>query len=256
MITELMYKFRKIWLTLILFTAFSVNSVHASELVFAAANTRPTAYMEDDKLTGVLVDILTEAFRRADYPIKIKLMPWIRCLEDTRSGKIDGVFSAFRFPERETYLTFTDVPIITQVEAFFVRKNSDIQFDGNLEKLQNEKIGIIRGTSYGVGIDKVVSDGTWRHVQKANSIGSMLAMLIEKRFDLMPSYRHVVLNAAKEAGVIDQIKELSPSVVEVPSYLAFSRKRDYTEIIVAFNAAMKEMKKDKTFDAITEKYLQ
>jgi len=251
----LLFKVRAVWLAVLFLTAFSVNSVHAEKLVLAAAETRPTAYMENGKPTGLLVEIVTEAFRRVGYPIEIKLMPWKRCLSEARQGTIDGVFSSFKFPEREAFLAFTDVPIITQVEAFFVRSNSDIQFDGDLEKLKEERIGVIRGTSYGIEIDTLLDDGTWEHVERTNSIDDMLSMLVSGRFDIMPSYRHVVLAAAKESGLIDQIKELSPSVVEIPSYLAFSRSRDYTEIILAFNSAMNAMKEDKTFDAITEKYL-
>jgi polar amino acid transport system substrate-binding protein len=52
----------------------------------------------------------------------------------------------------------------------------------------------------------------------------------------------------------DQIRELSPSVESVPSYLAFNKKKDYSRIITAFNKAMEEMKKDKTLDIITEQY--
>jgi len=254
--SELISKCRNFLLLTMVFTQFLFTSSYAKELVFAAADSKPTAYMENGKVTGQLVDIVNEAFLRIGHPIKIRLMPWARCLKEARLGNIDGVFSSFKLQEREAFLTFTDIPIITQVEAFFVRADSELKFDGNLTKLKNVKIGVIRGTSYGDKIDNVINDGTWKNVQKSNNIDSMIAMLVEQRFDLMPSYRHVALSAAKRAGVIDNIKELSPSVDAIPSYLAFSKKHDCSEVIKAFNKAIEEMIKDGTFDSITNKYLK
>ena len=63
-----------------------------------------------------------------------------------------------------------------------------------------------------------------------------------------PSLAKIAVSAAKKAGVADKVRELSPSVESVPSYLAFNKKKDYSRIIVAFNKAMEEMKKDKNLE--------
>jgi polar amino acid transport system substrate-binding protein len=240
----------------LVFAPASAKPAHAGELVLAAADSAPTAFMENGKPAGMLVDIVTEALRRAGYPVRIKLMPWARCLAEARAGTVDGVFSSFRLPEREVFLAFTDVPVMTQVEAFFVRSDSGILFDGDLAKLKDVKIGVIRDTSYGAKIDGMIRDGTWKHVRKTNHVDSLVAMLVAQRFDLAPSYRHVVLSAAKKAGVAGRIKELGPSVDAIPTYLAFNKINDYTKVIAAFNKAMEEMKKDKTLDSITGRYLE
>lgn len=242
--------------TLISLGIFTVKFSYADDLVLVAADSAPTAFMKDGKPAGLLVDVVTEAFRRAGYPIKIKLMPWARCLAEAREGTVDGVFSSFKLPERETFLSFTDVPIIVQTESFFVRSESRIGFDGDLKELQDVKIGVILDTSYGAKIDAMIKDGTWRDVAKANNVDSLVAMLVAGRFDLVPSYRHVVLSSAKKADVLDKIKELSPSIEAVPSYLAFSKKRDYTRVISAFNKAMSDMKREKVLDSIEDRYLK
>lgn len=232
----------------------AIQKAKADTLVLAAADSKPTAYMENGKPAGLLVDIVTEAFRRAGYPVRIELKPWARCLSEARDGTVDGVFSSFKSPEREAFLNFTAVPVMTQVETLFVRANSAIQFDGDLSKLAQVKIGVIQSTSYGERIDGMINTGTWNKVSKTISIDSLVRMLAAERFDLAPSYRDVFLSAARKAGVADQIRELSPSVESVPSYLAFNKKKDYSRIIAAFNKAMEEMKKDKTLDIITEQY--
>jgi len=94
------------------------SDAHPRALVLVAADSAPTAYMEDGKPSGMLVDVVTEALQRAGSQFEIRLMPWARCLAEIRSGRVDGIFSVFKLPERNAFLTYTSVPIITQVEAF------------------------------------------------------------------------------------------------------------------------------------------
>lgn len=231
------------------------NSVYAEDLVLVAADSRPTAYIVDGKPTGILVDVVTEAFRRSGHSVKIQLMPWARCLAEVREGNVDGIFSVFRLPEREAFLAYTENPVITQIEVLFIHADSDIQFTGNLAELSHLRTGIIRDTSYGPDIDKLVKNGTWQNITYTSSVDSLVAMLAAKRIDFAPSYRAVFLDAAKQAGSIGKIKELSPAVESMPSYLAFNKKRDYAKISAEFDKALASMKKDKSFDAIYAKYL-
>ncbi|SHO47345.1 substrate-binding periplasmic protein [Desulfopila aestuarii] len=239
-----------------LLTLVTTNNLYAEKLVLVAADSIPTAYIDNGKLTGILVDVITEAFRRAGYPIEIQLMPWARALSEVSNGNVDGIFSVFKLPERESFLTYTESPIITQVESFFARKDSSITFEGDLNKFKHIPIGIIRKTSYGEKIDAAIHDGIWENITATNSVESVVKMLVNGRVDLAPSYRHVFIRGAKEIGVLDEIKELSPSVESIPSYLAFTKKHDYSEIIRAYHKALAAMKQDGTFDNIYNKYLQ
>jgi polar amino acid transport system substrate-binding protein len=224
-------------------------------LVLVAADSAPTAYMQDGKPSGILVDVVTEAFRRTGHQFEIQLMPWARCLAEVRSGRVDGIFSVFKLPERAEFLTYTSVPIITQIEAFFVPADSDLKFGGDMSQLGSHRLGIIRGTSYGVKIDSALKTGVWSTVVETNNVDSLVGMLVLKRIDLAVGYRHVVVEAARKNGGLNGIKELSPDIDEVPSYLAFNNQGDYSEVIASFDRALTSMKNDHSFDAIYEKYL-
>lgn len=245
-----------VWLWVVLAISMVSKAAYAEDLVLVAADSRPTAYIENGKPTGILVDVVTEAFRRSGQSVKIQLMPWARCLAEVREGNVDGIFSVFRLPEREAFLVYTDSPVINQIEVFFVHADSDIQFNGNLNDLSKHRVGVIRDTSYGPEIDKLIKNGTWTKVTNTSSVDSLVAMLAAKRIDVSPSYRHVFIDAAKQAGAMGKIKELTPAVESIPSYLAFNKKRDYTQVIVGFDKALASMKKDKSFDAIYAKYLK
>jgi polar amino acid transport system substrate-binding protein len=231
------------------------SDAYPASLVLVAADSAPTAYMANGRPSGILVDVVAEAFRRAGRQFEIQLMPWARCLAETRSGRVDGIFSLFQLPERNEFLTYTSVPIINQVLAFFVPADSDLKFGGDIAQLQGFRIGIIRGTSYGTKVDSALNAGGWSTVVKTNNIDSLVGMLVLKRIDLAVGYRHVVLEAARKKGYLDKIKELSPSVDVIPSYLAFTKRRDYSEVVADFDKALTSMKNDRSFEAIYEKYL-
>lgn len=242
-----------LWLACLLLLSTAV--VAAKPLVLAAADSAPTAYYDNGKQTGMLVDVVNEAFKRTGLPIEIVLMPWARCLAEVKSGRIDGIFSVYLTPERQEFLTYADEVLITQVQSFFVRKDSSIRFDGGLDRLSELRIGIINGTSYGPRLDAALAKGIFKRVDLANSAETNIQKLLHDRVDVIPSYRHVVLDSARRLGVAGSIKELSPAIEAIPSFLAFSNKRDYTQVIAAFNQALRSAKEDGSYDAIFNKYL-
>lgn len=243
---------------LILFM-FLINSqfIFSKTIILAAAeNSIPTTYVENGRKTGILTEIINEAFKRIGYSVEIELMPWARCLEEVEKGTVDGIFSVFITEDRKTFLTYTTEILITQVQAFFVLKNSNITFDGDLNKLSDKTIGVITKTSYGPRLDTALKDKLFKKIDLSPFSQSNVKKLLTKRVDLIPSYRHIVLSTAKELGELDNIKELSPEIESIPSYLAFTKKRNFSNIIKSYNKALKEMKKDGTYDKIFKKYLE
>jgi polar amino acid transport system substrate-binding protein len=74
------------------------GNAYPAGLVLVAADSSPTACMKDGKPTGILVDVVTAAFRRTGGQFEIQLMPWARCLAEVRAGRVDGIFSVFKLP--------------------------------------------------------------------------------------------------------------------------------------------------------------
>lgn len=243
------------FLSAVAIATIGCSNAYSASLVLVAADSAPTAYMEKERPSGILVDVVTEAFRRTGHQFEIQLMPWARCLAEIRSGRVDGIFSVFQLPDRNEFLTYTSIPIINQVLAFFVPADSDLKFGGDIAQLQGFRIGTIRGTSYGTKVDSALNAGVWSTVVETNNIDSLVGMLALKRIDLAVGYRHVVLEAARKKGYLGKIKELSPSIDVIPSYLAFTKQRDYSEVVASFDRALTSMKNDQSFRAIYEKYL-
>lgn len=232
-----------------------MSAAGAQTLVLAAADSVPTAYVENGKQTGLLVEVINEAFKRAGYPVEIAIMPWARCLAEVKAGRIDGIFSVYQTRERQEFLTYADEVLITQVQAFFVRKDSAITFDGDLNKLSELRIGIINQTSYGPRLDAALEKGVFKKVDVGNNVSASIKKLLVDRVDVIPSYRHVVLDSARTMGLAGAIRELSPAIEAIPSYLAFTNKKEFAKVIAAYNQALRAMKKDGAYEAIFNKYL-
>ncbi len=235
--------------------SLSIPMALAQTLVLAAADSVPTAYLAHGKKTGLLVDVIQEAFKRAGYTVEIQIMPWARCLAEVKAGRIDGIFSVYQTRERQEFLTYADEVLITQVQAFFVRKDSGILFDGDLGKLSELRLGVINQTSYGPRLDLALEKGMFKKVDVGNSVSANIKKLLADRIDVFPSYRHVALDSARTLGAAGLIRELAPAIEAIPSYLAFTNKRNHEKAIAAYNHALRGMKKDGTYDAIFNKYL-
>lgn len=228
----------------------------AEPLRLAAADSKPTAFHAGDKPVGILVDLVTEAFRRTGHRVDISLRPWARCLEDARTGAVDGVFSSFKLPERQLFLAFPNEVLITQNIVLFAKAGSTLAFNGNLAELGRVRMGVITGTSYGARLDAALRDGTIRDVEGTNSVEANVEKLMLGRVDVIPSYRQVALDAAVRLGVSGEIRQLSPEVESVPSYLAFTRMRPYQKESDDFDVGLASMKKDGAYEAIFARYVE
>jgi len=141
--------------------AMTASAARAEVLVLAAPDARPTTFLADGKPAGILVDVVTEAFRRTGRSVDIKIMPWARCLSEARAGTVDGVFPIYRVPEREQFLTYSNEVLLPQLVVLFSRRDATTAFSGELSELRDVNIGIVRYTSYGKRLNVVTQLGMW-----------------------------------------------------------------------------------------------
>jgi polar amino acid transport system substrate-binding protein len=226
----------------------------AERLILATQDNKPAAYLVEDRPAGVLVDIVTEAFRRCGRQVDIVLLPLARALTEARSGEIGGVFSLFRTPERETYLLYTSEPLALESQSFFVRKGSALSFDGDLKRLKDANLGVVNGASHGRSLDDALAAGSFSHVERVTTLSSLIKMLAAGRVDLITSSRDSVWQAADILGQREQIAELSPQVDTVPSYVTLTPTGDHAALAIDFSAALRAMKEDGTVDKIVRRY--
>ena len=225
-------------------------------VVLAATETAFRQYDQDGKPAGYIPDLLIEAFRRAGHPVKIRFMPWGRCLSDARAGVIDGVFGASRTPEREADFLFAEEVLVQETQSAFVRIGDKTTYYPTIEGLADIRIGLMNASSSGPDFDKAVNDKRLRHVDLATSFDSLVHMLTGGRVEVIIADRLSILGVAKKQGLKDQIRELPVPVLRDPLYVAFTRTRDMSAVSRDFSAALRSMKLDGSYFDAFSKYFK
>ena len=195
-------------------------------------------------------EILTEAFRRAGYSVKIRFMPWVRCLADAKAGVIDGVFGATRTPRRESEFLFTDEVLWQEVQAAFARADDRGDYRPTVDGLADARVGLMNGSATGAEFDQAIAGKRLRHVEFATSFDSLLLMLTGQRVDVIIADRWSVMGVARQHGVLDKVREVTPPVLDDPVYVAFTRARDMSGVSRDFSAALRAMKQDGSYGEI------
>lgn len=215
----------------------------------------PYEYEEDGQIKGIAVDIVKEGFERMGYNTNIQLLPWSRALEMVQNGEADGIFTAYKTPEREAFSDYSNEILMPQIVSLFVNADSEIMFDGDLSQLSNYKIGIVRGVSYGEKFDALVKEKKLT-IEEADTGEANMDKLMNKRFDILISNKYGALAILKQKGKLEAVKELEPQVQNVPSYIAFSKARNLSKMRDEFDIVLAEMIQDGTVDRYIEDYIK
>ncbi len=214
----------------------------------------PYSYMDKGNATGIGVDIIIEAFKRMGHDVKIDVLPWARSLSMVKKGKVDAIFTIFKNPERETFLDYSNTVIIPEIVSLFTLKDTPIMFDGDLSELADYRFGLRNQLSYGVKFDAALNDGTLKKAEIVDAEESTALMLLKGRIDIMPSNRLVALMIFKELGILDKVNELKPYMQNVPSYIAFSKKRNLATVRDEYDKTFAAMEQEGVIKSIINNY--
>ncbi|NNG02363.1 MAG: transporter substrate-binding domain-containing protein [Desulfobacteraceae bacterium] len=66
----------------------------------------PFTYTDQGKASGIHIDIAAQALKNLGFRAEFIPLPWKRCLEQMRQGKLDAVVSASYKPDRAPYLFY------------------------------------------------------------------------------------------------------------------------------------------------------
>lgn len=239
--------------TLFLLTVFAI---HPEELRLVTLQYPPYEFECNKNIEGVAVEIVKEVFRRMGVDIKIELLPWSRAIKQVEEGTADGIFTLYKTPEREAFVYYSDEVLMPQSVSLFVLKDSDISFDGDLQKLSKYKFGVVRGVSYGEKFDLALQVGIINNVEEV-SVGEQNFMkLAAARIDIVVSNKYGAIDIINKIGKAQDIRELLPEIESLPSYIAFSKKNELLKVKNDFDRILRSMKKDGSYEQIIDDYFK
>lgn len=203
---------------------------------------------------GIAVDIVVEAFRRMKVPLQIRVYPFARGLAVLGAGQADAIFTIKKNPQRETRFLYPARPLVHQDYVIFVRKNSGIGFNGDLQSIRHLSIGVLNKSSYGPVFDRAVQAGVFKQLELANSHEGNFLKLLGHRMDAVVCSRPVGMALLKRLNAGDAVVVSGPALDSAPSYIMFNRKSVSPAFVRRLDAILDLMREDGTVAGIEKKY--
>ena len=208
----------------------------------------------DGKPEGFFADVLREALAGAGWRVEFRVRPWARCLEEVRNGEADGMFSMYRIAERDRIFLFTTVPLYVAEEHAYVAKGQAFDARHWREALRNKRVGVVNGSYHGTAFAAAEAEHLFASVERVNSTESLMAMVEAGRLDAVFTTNELMDHAEAETGKRVAIERTTPAIELMPTFLAFTRKRDFTALRDAYDAELRKMKADGRYDALLKRY--
>lgn len=220
-----------------------------AESVMFDAHDPPFMYDVDGQAMGVYPAILAEAFKRMGIPLEMQAVPWKRALSAIDHGQ-SGVGGIYKSDERLKKYDYSD-KLLDEVIQVYVLRGMESEFT-SVSSLTGKTIGVLSGWSYGEDFDAAARSG--------KIIVEAVAGDTQNFFKLMRGHVDAVL-AVSEVG--DMIMAGSPDIAKAivalpiplsnfPTFLAFNKSANKTEVLAKFNSAIAQMKADGSMNKLVE----
>ncbi len=227
--------------------AFSMASAQENspqQITMCTEHWPPFVIVEEGKsiTQGSWIVLLHEIFNDLPgYSLKIKSVPWKRCLLLIEAGKIDGTFSLFKKPERLAYMNFT-MPVVLDRSVIWY---SSINFKTPLswsrfQDLAQYKIGVIRGENFNKEIDQLISSQQIKTFHVTNDVQNFKKLALG-RIDIIVKNERVGWALVNELQLNSSVKAAFKPAYLKKRYLSFTKQKDYHQLINMINIKVKEM---------------
>ena len=212
----------------------------AKTVRFCFNNWAPYAVADAKGTHGISVEILVEAAKRAGLNATFEELPWNRCLEMVRQGKLDAVMDA---AERDEFLQ-GPVGYVVYSNTLWVRE-ADYRDGMTLEDLAGKRVGLVDGYVYPDGFLDLLKTKSMP-LEYSVDDEQNIQKLAFSRVDAIVADFVSTLLFARERGL--KIRALVPAHSFDRLYPSFSRERE--ELHRLIDRSLDEMMKDGSINRI------
>lgn len=256
MIKNLKNRFFMMMLLSFILSALAPSVSFAEKITFASPeNLPPKVYMENGKLRGTYVDVITAVCKRMKVEPVFVQYPWPRAVAMVKNGKVDAIFPPLKTTEREEFLYFPAEPLSYTRNVIFARKARHIRIK-KISDLQNFIVGVNDQYSYGALFDNYkqnlkldVSRTEEMQINKLTHQGQIrmdVAAASEEAF----KYQSAKLGHSKDLEVVYVLSE-------TPSYVAFSKANtDNKKFAKEFARVLRQLRKEGVVQDIYDSYFK
>ncbi|KKA45894.1 ABC transporter substrate-binding protein [Salinivibrio sp. KP-1] len=240
-----------------LITAFllSLSFAATAQVKLVTLEYPPYITHEDKVVGGVAVELVERVFEEIEQPITIQVLPWGRAIKYVETGEADGIFTAFKTEERETFAHYIDEVLFDQNIVAIGSQGNDATW--NKENIGQFKICLINNVSYGRWLDSMVEQNRFKGVRRVSEPEQCVQLLQANRVDFWVNNEFGARYVAAQMGVQSDISIQTPPLESTPSYIAFSKKGQMSEQDVKrVNDTVAKMKESGAYDQLIDKYFE
>ncbi len=232
---------------LILFSAG--NSAAQRPLVVICDLWPPYEFEKDGRMTGFATEVIERAMQRAGIPhTQIKGYIWRRAMEIFSAGQADVLFAGNRTPERERIAFFPAVPLVESTWGLWTRDTAI----SSLDDLKGKRIGVVTGYSYTPAFWDYIH--THCLVEAVHSDKLNFRKLEQGRLFAVAADMGNGSFLAREMGASSLRPNAAPVIKSEGLYALFNRKTVPESVVMAFSAALQQMRTTPEYRRIYARY--
>lgn len=192
---------------------------------------------------GAAVEIVQQVMKELGHEVKITVLPWARAVAKMKLGEADAIFTAYKTADRLKFMEYSDEILINQFISLYTVADSPVIFSGDLKLLKDQVFGIVSNISYGEQFDKLRADNFLK-AQRVERLELNFRKLAKKRIDIVINNKFGGDFVLKSLDLNGKIVRVEPDVESIPSYIAYSKARNLTELKNNFDKKISQMKKN------------
>lgn len=236
-------------------TACGQQAQAAQKITIAALNAPPYIVRgETGDVSGILVDFLRKVLPGAGLEPEFVVETWSRAYADVKLGRIDGLIPTIETPDREKDLLFIKKPLATLDMVLIGRSDRTYRYDGTMPSLTGYYIGRVSGARVEKHFDKAAADGLF-DLEGRSGFGLLALSVANDRLDLFAGDRLMGVWGARDKGVWNRLRILSPPLGQVPVHLALSRISPLNDRSDRISSAVSKGKSSGMYERIVQNYV-
>jgi polar amino acid transport system substrate-binding protein len=203
---------------------------------------------------GIKSEIVMAIAHAKGFKANVLLMPWARCQEEVKKGRIDSVLPLFKTSEREAFFQFSK-KVMLQDSTFFYKKT---RFQHGLkwnrfEDLKMYNLGMVRGSNIAKAMEEVFESDN-NQILRIRDAESLNRLLLAGRVELIAMDRLVGNFLLEENNLENQIGSAPQSIRSEYVYFATTKNARGSELLELINSFLNRSAGKKEINKIIKSY--
>jgi polar amino acid transport system substrate-binding protein len=238
---------------------FCIAFANEDSLTIATGGGSPYIVVRDQKLDtsapGFSIEIVKAAAEKLDWQISFEVMPFSRQMAETESGKTDALIAVLKTDA--PHFVYPSQQIGIASNCFFKRAGTSFYFPDRKTSLDNYRIGVTNGFTYGL-IDDYIAENSARNIvtlsgEDEKVLPRLIKMLEEERVDVFIEAETVVNHYIQQNNIPNVVNAGCTLILD--AYIGFAPNNPKSILRAArFDKAVDELRREGKIADILSKY--